>query len=253
MSRSEIGAVVLATALLGAVMPAAADPIAAGPVSAEMLGALEAEQMMMFGGTDLWRAGGFLHGGFAWAPDGLAQDGLVLKVLAGAGTYQYRTGATQVYAAHMLGAVTPGWIVRHDRFIAVAYAGPDIQYHWTLPADPGNALRGTHAGVRLGIETWWEPLPDTMVKAAGSWSTVGGSYALQAACGWRAFETVFGGVYVGPELQAFGDDTYRQLRAGVHFTAWRLGPYEWSAGLGWVTDSDDRAGAYVRLGMLTKQ
>ncbi|NVO15828.1 MAG: cellulose biosynthesis protein BcsS [Rhodoplanes sp.] len=253
MSRSGIGAVALATALLGAVASASADPMPAGPVSAEMLAALEADQIMMFGGTDLWRAGGFLHGGFAWAPDGLAQDGLVLKVLAGAGTYQYRNGTTQIYAAHALGTVAPGWIFRHDRFIAVAYAGPDIQYHWTLPADLGNPLRGTHAGVRLGIETWWEPLPDTMVKAAGSWSSVGGSYALQAAFGWRVLEPLFGGVYVGPELQAFGDDTYRQLRAGVHVTAWRLGPYEWSAGMGWVTDSDDRAGAYVRLGVLTKQ
>lgn len=58
----------------------------------------------------------------------------------------------------------------------------------------------------------------------------------------------------GVVLEALaGAGTCGQLRAGAHLTAWRLGPYEWSAGLGWVTDSDDRAGAYVRLGMLTKQ
>ena len=36
---------------------------------------------MLFSGRDLWRNGAFAYGGFVFAPGGLEQDGLLLKVL----------------------------------------------------------------------------------------------------------------------------------------------------------------------------
>ncbi|WP_170149815.1 cellulose biosynthesis protein BcsS [Rhodoplanes roseus] len=234
-------------------MPAAsAQPAATAPVSADLLATLEAERLLLFGGTDFWRAGGFLHGGFAWAPDGLAHDGPVFKVLAGAGTYQYRVGRTPIEAAQTLLSVTPGWIFRRDRFIAVVHGGIDLQDQWTLPVDPGNPLRGPHAGMRLGLETWWEPLQDVMVKSHATWSSTGHGWGAGAAAGYRMLQTWYGGLFVGPEVQAYGDATYHQLRAGLHGTALQYGPYQWSAGMGWVTDSDHRSGLYVRIGVLTK-
>jgi hypothetical protein len=38
----------------------------------------------------------------------------------------------------------------------------------------------------------------------------------------------------------------------VHATAWRTGPLEWSAGLGYAR-SETSSSAYVRLGLLTRQ
>ncbi|MGZ9073115.1 MAG: cellulose biosynthesis protein BcsS [Rhodoplanes sp.] len=58
--------------------------------------------------------------------------------------------------------------------------------------------------------------------------------------------------YVGPEAHALGDGSYRELRIGVHATAWRTGPLEWSAGLGYAR-SETSSSAYVRLGLLTRQ
>ena len=89
---------------------------------------------------------------------------------------------------------------------------------------------------------------DTMVTASASLSTVGTSYWTRAAAGLRAFD-----VWLGPEFLASGDDNYRQLRVGAHVTSVRVSGYEWSAGVGWVTDSDNRDGAYGRLGVLIKK
>ncbi|MFD2180783.1 cellulose biosynthesis protein BcsS [Rhodoplanes azumiensis] len=264
MRRSDAGAAVRAAALLGATLFALVVPPAAGAavaqpegavaVSPETLAALEAERLLLFGGTDLWHAGGFLHGGAVWAPEGLARDGPAFKALAGTGTYRYRSGANQVLAVQALGSLTPGWIMRRDRFIASVFGGIDVQHHWTTPPDPGNPLRGTHVGMRLGLDTWWEPFPDTMVRTNATWSSIGHGFGLGAALGWRVLETWYAGFYAGPELQLYGDTNYRQIRIGAHLTGLRRGPWDWSLGFGWVTDTDERAGpSYVRLGVLTKR
>jgi hypothetical protein len=41
---------------------------------------------------------------------------------------------------------------------------------------------------------------------------------------------------------------YQQLRLGAHLTGWRFDALEWQAGAGWATDSERRAGPYLRLG-----
>jgi Cellulose biosynthesis protein BcsS len=38
---------------------------------------------MLFSGRDIWLNGAFAHGGFLFAPSGLDQDGLLLKILIG--------------------------------------------------------------------------------------------------------------------------------------------------------------------------
>jgi hypothetical protein len=89
-----------------------------------------------------------------------------------------------------------------------------------------------------------------MVTADASFSTVGPSYNVRLATGLRAFDAF----YLGPEVQAFGaDDNYRQFRAGLHLTGLRTGAFEWSAGAGWATDTDDRSGAYGKLGVFTRR
>ncbi len=56
------------------------------------------------------------------------------------------------------------------------------------------------------------------------------------------------------EVQAFGaDDNYRQLRAVLHVTGFWTEGFEWSAGAGWTMDTDDRSGAYCKIGVLTRR
>lgn len=204
-------------------------------------------RMLFFGGADVWRNGYFSHGGFFWAPQGLNEDGPVLKLLLYGGLYHYQAGTTRITGEQLAAAALPGWRFKRDGLELTLFAGLDVQDHRFSPADP-NRLRGTHAGARAGFDVWYEPLPDGMLTASASVSTVGTSYWTRAAAGWRVFD-----LWLGPEIHASGDDAYRQLRFGVHATSLRVWGYEWSAGAGWVTDTDRRDGMYGRIGVLVRK
>ena len=205
--------------------------------------------LLFFNGADLWRNGGFTHGGFLWAYQGLNADGPVFKLLLNGGLYRYRSGRNEIVGSQIMGAALPGWRWRRPGLEVTVFAGLDVQDHRYRPDDPGNRLRGTHLGMRGGFDVWYEPVRDAMLTASASLSTVGTSYWTRAAAGWRVFDAV----WLGPEFHACGDDTYRQLRIGAHVTSLRLWGREWSAGLGWVTDTDRRDGVYGRVGVLWRR
>ena len=213
----------------------------------------EQARFLLFSTTDLWRQGGFTHGGLLWAPGGLDREGPVLKLMFGGGIYHYLSGALGnigVRGEQLAGAVLPGWRFVRDGVTITVFLGVDFQRHRLTPDDPSAGLRGSYVGARTGFELWYQPTAMTMVAADASWSTVGPSYNVRLAAGLRAFDAF----YLGPELQAFGaDDNYRQFRAGLHVTGLRTGTFEWSAGAGWAIDTDDRGGAYGKLGVFTRR
>ena len=76
---------------------------------------------------------------------------------------------------------------------------------------------------------------------------------MRLAYGWRVFEGLLDGFYVGPETQYFGAEGYRQARFGAHITSMKTDATEWSAAGGWARDTDGRASPYLRLGVMTRQ
>lgn len=236
-------AIIVAAALF--VVPGLAVGAEASPPD----GRPEGDTLLFFAGYDLWRSGGFGHGGAVWSPDGLAKSGFLIKGLLGAGSYRYTTGGRDIRGTAVVGAVMPGLRFVHGPLDVSVTAGPDIQRHGFSPDDPGNELRGWHFGFRIGADLWWEPTAGSMVNASASVTTIGTGYWSRAAYGWRIFDRV----YIGPELMALGDDDYRQFRLGAHATALRLGPVELSAGLGFVRDSERRSGPYGRIGVLARR
>jgi hypothetical protein len=217
--------------------------------SGTLHGGAHPERSLFFAGTDLWRNGGTLYGGMLWSPDGIGRDGLVLKLLYAGGVYRYRADTRSVLGAHDTAAVLPGFQVSRGRFFATVYGGPELQYHRTLPFDPGNRLNGGHAGLRIGADLWWEPLARWMVASSLSASTIGNSYGLRLAIGWRATDRF----WIGPEIETSGDAVYRQFRIGAHVTALRARFGEWTFNAGYVRDSDRRDGIYGRLGFLIRR
>jgi hypothetical protein len=214
---------------------------------------LDQARFLLFSSADLWRNGGFSHGGLLWAPSGLDRDGPVLKLMFGGGIYHYISGAlgnADVRGEELTGSIQPGWRFIRDRFAFTVFLGADFQRHQLTPDDPSAGLRGNYAGARTGFELWYQPTEETMLAADASISTIGPSYNARLAVGWRVFDLF----YVGPEVQGFAaDDNYRQVRAGVHLTGFRTGDFEWSTGLGWSEDSDHRGGLYGKLGVYTRR
>jgi hypothetical protein len=209
----------------------------------------EPAHFLLHGGFDLWRNGGFGHGGLLWSPDGLTKEGFTLKLVLGAGTYRYRAGATEITGRQYLGSALPGWRFKDGTIELTVFGGLDLQHHQFSPDDPANRLRGFDIGARGGFDLWFEPMPAAlMVTTSVSASTVGRNIWARAAAGVRAFD-----LWLGPEGIYCGDETYRQLRFGAHITGLRTGIFEWSAGAGWVTDSDRRSGMYGRLGVLVRK
>ena len=209
----------------------------------------QVEHFLFYGGYDGWYAGSFASGGMLWSPGGLERDGFITRFMAGAGTYKYRAGTTDTVGYVAILDVMPGWHFKRGNVDVTIYGGLDIQNHRLRPDDLNNSSRGTNAGLRIGADVWAEPTSTTMASANVSFATVGDSYWTRLAYGWRAFERV----YLGPEVHAMGDETYRQWRIGVHATALKVGNYEWSFGAGYVEDSDNRGGLYGRIGVLLRR
>jgi len=207
---------------------------------------------LLFSGTDLWRHGSFSYGGLLWSPGMLDRDGFTFKTLIGSGTYRYRSGTLgnlDVTGSQAVGFAMPGWRFMRDRVVVSVFAGLDAQYHYLMPYDPGSKLAGTHVGIRSAIEFWYEPDAHSVWAADASISSIGPSYSARLAYGWRLFDAL----YAGPEVAGFSDDNYKQFRAGLHITGLKWQFLEWSAGLGWATDSDDRDGLYGRIGFFARR
>lgn len=91
-----------------------------------------------------------------------------------------------------------------------------------------------------------------MVAADAALSSIATTNSARIAYGWRVFEEMLGGIYVGPVIEYFGSDGYRHLRLGAHITSMRTEDTEWSAAAGWAQDSQGRASPYLRLNMLKR-
>jgi hypothetical protein len=212
-------------------------------------------RVLLFSGRDIWRNGAFAHGGLLYAPGGFEQDGFMLKLLMGGGVYRYYAGSLgdNVIGEQWMAQVLPGFRIKRGEAEFKVFFGPEWQRHKLWPDDPGNSLRGLNFGVRMSTELWYEPTRDTLIVGDASISSFANSHSARIAYGWRVGEELLvDGVYVGPELQFFGSEGYRQRRIGLHITSMKTEATEWSAGVGFASDSDARSSVYVRLGLSQK-
>jgi len=220
-------------------------------VSAAPVEGSDSARFVFFSGSDIWHEGAFAYGGVLWSPDGLNGEGFTLKALLSGGQYRYHSGAlgAQVTGIETVGQFLPGWRFKRGTLEVKVFAGLDVENHRLLPDDPTSSLRGHEAGIRGAFDLWYEPTPATMVAVDGSLSSIATGYSARAAFGWRAFDLF----YAGPEVQAFACDGYSQLRFGAHLTALKAGGVEWSFAAGWAHDTDQRNGAYGRIGVLMRR
>jgi hypothetical protein len=243
------GACVPAASFLAAVLLTCCVCVFAGPARADDDD--DEKHFILFSGRDIWRNGAFMHGGALWAPKGLEQDGLLLKVMTSGGVYRYFSGSTgeRIYGVENTVQILPGWRVKRGDFEAKVFMGLNVEHHRLWPNDPSNTLRGTSFGLRVAFELWYEPTPSTMAAMDFTVATSSATPYFRMATGWRVIDEQF---YFGPEIAYFGSDGYRQFRLGGHFTAMKTGDREWTAAGGWMRDTDRQSSPYVRLNLMQK-
>ena len=241
---------VAVAAVVGGSPPAIADPVTDPlPAASQLTGGAYPEKFLYFSGFDLWRGGGSFYGGLQWAPGGLNADGFILKVLLAEGTYRYLAGSTDIRGTGLLASFLPGWRIKRGDIEIKLFAVFDLQNHRFSPDDPGNRLRGNHAGLRVGADLWWEPTPNVMLASSVSGSTIGTNFSIRGAAGWRVEDRF----WAGPEIETSGDQVYRQYRIGAHVTSLKWSAFEWSLGAGYVEDNSHRSGLYGRISVLTRR
>jgi hypothetical protein len=213
-------------------------------------GGLDDHSFLLFTGTDIWRYGGFLYGGFLWSPKGLDTEGFTFKTLLDGGAYSYVSGTLQqtVDGTKLSAAALPGWrFIRGGLNVAV-YAGPVVQDYRLAPADPGSRLHGLYAGGEAAVDIWYQPSAMTMAAFNGAIASIGPTGYARGAIGVRVFDAAF----VGPELEEIWCADFEELEVGAHLTALRIHRVEWSMASGLALTSDQRSGPYLRLGVNTR-
>ncbi|MFT0877473.1 cellulose biosynthesis protein BcsS [Rhodopseudomonas sp. G2_2311] len=199
---------------------------------------------LLFGGYDLWRNGASLYGGFEWFGGGTAENGPVVRLMASEALERYQTGRFIYINDISRASVLAGWRFKSGAFELKILAGPDLENRASMPDYREQRWRGTHGGVRIAVESWAEPTPETMLSSSFYASTIAGSYGARLAAGWRMFDAF----WVGPEMSGSSDEFSQQTRIGIHLTGFEMAAMEWSAAAGYVRDSYGRSGIYSRLG-----
>ena len=212
-------------------------------------GGTRVERVLLYAGFDIWRHGRAAYGGFYWAPDGLNNDGFITRLFVSRSVERYDAGSRRFSTEIVRAAPLAGWRFSQGTLELKVFAGPELENRVLTPDVSTATYRGTHIGARVASELWWEPMPETMLTSAFSASTNATSHSARAAAGWRVFDRF----WAGPEISASSDAFSKQVRIGAHLTGFKLDALEWSAAVGYVTDSYHRSGVYGRIGVLTRQ
>ncbi|MFZ2069677.1 MAG: cellulose biosynthesis protein BcsS [Xanthobacteraceae bacterium] len=210
-------------------------------------GGLDDHSFLLFTGTDIWRYGGFLYGGFLWSPKGLDSDGFTFKMLLDGGAYSYVSGALQltVDGTKLSAAALPGWRFTRGGLNVAVFAGPMVQDYRLTPNDPGSHLHGLYAGGETAVDIWYQPNAMTMAAFNGAIATIGPTGYARGAIGVRVLSAAF----VGPEIEEIWCADFEELEFGAHLTGLRFNSVEWSMASGFALTSDQRSGPYLRLGV----
>lgn len=219
------------------------------PLDDGLRGGARPEQVLLFGGFDLWRNSLAGYGAVQWAADGLNSDGFIIRLVLSEGTERYRTPTTTFSTDIFRASILPGWRFQREKLEIKLLAGLDFEHHNLTPDVIDAKLRGGYPGVRVAAETWLEPVPEIMLTTSFYFTSIGSGYGARVASGWRLFDQF----WVGPELSGSGDQFSRQVKLGAHLTGLKIAEWEWSGAAGWVTDSFHRSGPYARVGFLTRQ
>ena len=173
----------------------------------------------------------------------LKQTGARVRVDALAGSYSYKTTTAPIQSirsTQMAGSGLVGyeWVSRNTT--AAIYVGVAAQNVSLSTPDPLNKVQGTSIGAKISGEFYTRPSQNTMASGYASYTTLHNSYYTRLKYGWAILDDT----YVGPEVAVLGDALYRQIRAGVHITGFKVAGLQFGISGGYVRDFKTGSGFY---------
>lgn len=134
-----------------------------------------------------------------------------------------------------------------DTFLALS-AGPETEARYRETRQLRSFQQ--RAGLRLQADLWARPAENWLLQA-GAYAVMidSGRYGARLAAGWRLIEEF----YLGPEIEGYREQDYHKLRLGLHLTGLPLLGLDWRLSGGVQKTSDEKAGAYVTLGLVWKR
>ncbi|TVR11362.1 MAG: cellulose biosynthesis protein BcsS [Salinarimonadaceae bacterium] len=184
-------------------------------------------RQVIFGSSEVAGGSVFLGSGFKRALAGSVDaQGPIMMSLSGAGaTGESFAGPAGIRFVQprlsQSSALLFGYQWMGEFGVLMLAAGPEIAREQQLDRFGMPRWQPARRGVGFIAEVWTEPWSQTMAQATLTVSGARGSIWGRVAAGYAPFERVF----LGPEISAYMDDGYEELRFGLHLTGLTLGPF----------------------------
>jgi hypothetical protein len=209
------------------------------PLALAIFGSLDADASKTYGSIGLkWAFGG----------GGLDASGFRLGLKWGESLEPARRRPIEgrLYKTELHAQLGYEWRIG-DTFLSLS-AGPEIEARYSeTRRERSFEQRGM---LRLQADLWSRPAENWLLQAnAYAVPADGGRYWARLAGGWRLIHEL----YLGPEIEGSRERNYQKLRLGLHLTGLRLLGMDWRLAGGVQKTSDEKAGAYVTLGLLWKR
>jgi hypothetical protein len=165
---------------------------------------------------------------------------LRLEGLAGTFKFNSTTTGDRIRGDQEGASILAGYEWKSTGQSLAMYGGLEVRNSQFTPVETGAGTPGAHQGLKATVEYYTALSPRSMLFAYGSYSTIDNAYFGQVKLGIAPA----GGVYVGPEFAALGDDYYQQWRVGGHVTGIQMGAMQFGVSAGYQLEKSGKGGAY---------
>jgi hypothetical protein len=170
-----------------------------------------------------------LYSGITVSPfGGIQEDGMRLRAVGGYGAYSYSGPraagpSSQIVKFHGTAPFADlliGYHMQLGPLTVKAFGGLMVAENRLQPDDPETTIRGSGAGAKVALETWWNMSDRAWSALDLSWGSLHESYAARARLGWRFVPDLSAGLEAGAAGNVEGD----VARVGGFLR------YEWASG-----------------------
>ncbi|HEY8567223.1 MAG TPA: cellulose biosynthesis protein BcsS [Beijerinckiaceae bacterium] len=202
----------------------------------------EAEELrtVLFSGIEIGRSA-HAGSGFKWRIDGpIDTPGTFIFGSFGSGTGRERDEAGRLDHDRARLTSFGSFGLGHSWFVGPTVfsiaLGPEVDHEQVVRGNAKFDRDALQFGVRIVGEIWSHPSPDTLLTFTIVAGSARGHVWARLAGGYRVHERVF----VGPELAVYRDQTFEEIRLGLHATGLELVGYTLRLSGGWRFETSNR-------------